>query len=467
MGNVKGIQKKCPLKQLIDRVEQYVARVKELEEKQSKMILSYNAFKVSWHRWVGTLLLCLCLLITGACQATSARVDNVVRVTLWHGVNPPNNRDVFQKLVDRFNQTHADVQVESLYVGQFEQQLPKIFTAIVGNAPPDILLYYPHITGQLVELAAIRPLEDWLDKSPKKSEISLNLFEDMQLNGHVWSVPMFNGNIGIFYRPSLFEKAGITQLPKTWSELREVAKKLTEDRNGDNRPEQYGMLMPLGKGEWTVLTWFPFLLSAGGEVVQNNRPNLVNPGAIAALQFWQDLLKDGSAVFSAPERGFEEDNFINGRVAMQLTGPWTYIMKSKVDYAVMPIPASAERATVINGGNLFVMKSTPARERAALKFLEYVLSEEFQTEWSIGSGFLPVNEKAAKSKAYQEYLEQQPVLKVFLEQMAVARTRPIIAGYNRLSENLGRAIEATLMGESPEKALQKAQERIELIWQDD
>jgi len=94
------------------------------------------------------------------------------------------------------------------------------------------------------------------------------------------------------------------------------------------------------------------------------------------------------------------------------------------------------------------------------------LSEEFQTEWSIGSGFLPVNEKAAKSKAYQEYLEQQPVLKVFLEQMAVARARPIIAGYSRLSESLGRAIEATLMGESPEKALQKAQERIELIWQD-
>ncbi len=414
---------------------------------------------------LGVIFLCLCLLICGGCQADRSIGDGKIHLTLWQGINPPKNRDVFQKLVDRFNQTNTDVQVESLYAGQLDQQLPKILTAVVGNAAPDILAFYPQLTGQFVEMGAIVPIEDWLDTLPNKSDISPNLFEELKLDGHIWSVPLYTSNIGIFYRPKLFEKAGITQIPKTWEELREVSKKLTEDRNGDNRPEQYGMLLPLGKGEWTVFCWFPFLLSAGGEVVQNNRPNLLNPGALAALQFWQDLLKDGSAVLSAPERGYEEDSFINGRVAMQLTGPWTYIMKNNVDYGVFPIPASTERATVLGTGNLFVMKTTPAREQAALKFLEYVLSEEFQTEFSIGTGFLPVNVKAAKSKAYQEFVEHQPVLKVFLEQMTVAHARPIIAGYNSLSESLGRAIEATLMGGSPQKALQKAQERIDLSWQ--
>ena len=113
---------------------------------------------------------------------------------------------------------------------------------------------------------------------------------------------------------------------------------------------------------------------------------------------------------------------------------------------------------------MFVMKTTPAREQAALKFLEFVLSEEFQTEWSIGTGFLPVNIKSAQSEAFQQFINQKPVLKTFMEQMPVARGRPIIAGYNALSDSLGRAIEATLLGESPAKALKTAQERLDLIW---
>ncbi|ODH01616.1 sugar ABC transporter substrate-binding protein [Nostoc sp. KVJ20] len=402
------------------------------------------------------------LIFLSGCQGIGQKDDGVIHLTLWQAINPPANRDVFEKLVDKFNQTHPDIKVESVFLAQ--PQLPKILTAVVGNAPPDILAFYPQITGQLADLRAIIPLEDWLEKLPIKSEISPNLLEELKLDGHLWSAPLYTSNIGIFYRPKLFEAAGITQTPKTWEELREVAKKLTIDRNGDNRPEQYGIVLPLGKQEWTVFSWFPFLLSAGGEVLKNKQPDLTNPGALKALQFWQQLLKDGSAMLSSPERGYEEDAFIAGRVAMQITGPWTYITKSTVDYDAFPIPGNVGQATVTGGGNLYVMKTTAAREQAALKFLAYVLSEEFQKEWSIGTGFLPVNLKAAQSEAYQQFINQKPWLKVFLEQIPLAGARPIIAGYSRLSDSLGRAIEATLLGESPEKALKIAQERLETIW---
>jgi multiple sugar transport system substrate-binding protein len=414
-------------------------------------------------RLLFVILLSLFLLTLGGCQAASQADKQIVHLTLWHGVNPPNNRDLFQKLVDKFNQTHADIYIESIYAGQLEQQIPKVLTAVVGNVPPDILFFNPQITGQLVELDAIKPLEDWLDKSPVKSEIIPNCFGEMQLNGHIWSVPLFAGNIGLFYRRDLFQTAGITELPKTWEQLRQVAKKLTIDRNGDRRPDQYGLLMPLGKSEWTVSMWYPFLFSSGGTVVENNRPNLLTPPAISALQFWQDLIKDGSTKFSAPERGYEEDDFINGRVAMQLTGPWTFIMKSKADFDVMPIPSNVQPATVFASANLFIMKTTPQREQAGQKFLEYVVSEEFQTEWSIGSGFLPVNIKSAQSQAYQEFIKQKPVMKVFLDQMSISGSRPIISGYGRLSDSLGRAIEATMLGTPPETALKQSQARLDLI----
>ncbi|MBD2563437.1 MULTISPECIES: ABC transporter substrate-binding protein [Nostoc] len=423
-----------------------------------------SKIKVFWRLSLLGIILSLCLLFLFSCQGIKQKEDGVIHLTLWQAINPPANRDIFQKLVDKFNQTHPDIQVESIF--ESEPQLPKLLTSVVANVPPDLLSFHPEYTGQFVELGAIRPLEEWLDRLPLKSDIRPNLLEEMQLGGHIWSIPMHTSNIGIFYRPKLFEAAGITELPKTWDELRQVAKKLTIDRNGDRRPEQYGILLPLGKGGWTVFSWFPFLFGAAGEVVTNNRPNLTNAGAITALQFWQDLIKDGSVLLSAPERGYEEDAFLTGRVAMQITGPWTLIMKSDVDHQVLPIPASVRPATVTGTGNLFVMKTTPAREQAAFKFLEYVLSEEFQTEWSIGTGFLPVTLTSAQSKAYQQFINEKPVLKVFFEQLSVARSQPIIAGYSRLSDSLGRAIEATLLGESAEKALKTAQERLELIWDD-
>ncbi len=99
-----------------------------------------------------SILLSLCLLTIGGCQTVPPTNNNVIHLTLWHAVNPPPNRDVFQKLVDRFNQTHPDIQIESLYAGQLDQQLPKVFTAVAGNVPPDILFFYPQITGQFVEI---------------------------------------------------------------------------------------------------------------------------------------------------------------------------------------------------------------------------------------------------------------------------------------------------------------------------
>ncbi len=417
-----------------------------------------------------TITMALCVIFLSSCQHVVERPNQVIHLTLWQGINPPSNRDVFQKLVDKFNSTHTDIQVESIFSGV---QLTKILAAVVGNTPPDILSSSPQLIGQFVELGAIVPIENWLDKTHVKSEVSANLFQELRLHGHTWGVPFSTSNIGIFYRHDLFQTAGITEIPRTWAELRQVARKLTL-KNGDGGtpafsdrpPEQYGILLPLGKSEWTVLSWFPFLLSAGGEIVANDQPNLTNPGAVKALEFWEDLIKDGSALLSPLERGYEEDAFLTGRVAMQITGPWTNIGKSKnVDYKVFPIPADVTQSTVTSSGVFYVMKTNPEREKAAFKFLEFVISQEFQTEWSIGTGFLPVNSKSAQSPAYQKYLRQKPWLKVFLDQIPLSRNRPNLLGYNRLSDSLGRAIEATLLGKSSARdALKQAQARIAPFW---
>ncbi|KAM3099327.1 ABC transporter substrate-binding protein [Phormidesmis sp. 146-35] len=435
-------------------------------------------------RWLIGLVACLFLsLLLTSCEGHSALQSSAIQLTLWQGVNPPPNRDVLQKLVDKFNQQHSDIQVESIYVGQGDQQMPKILAAVVGNAAPDMLWFAPMLTGQLVELDALRPLDDFLATSPLKGELDRALFETMNYQGQNWSIPFSTNNVGIYYRPSLFKAAGITELPQTWDEFRQVARRLTRDTDSDGRVDQHGMLLPLGKGEWSVFTWLPFMWSGGGELiektaVQSGTPDntgsvikedvtIVNKGAIAALQFWRDLIQDGSAILSQPERGYELDGFLAGKVAMQISGPWTLgqLQATKTDFGVMPIPSGTRQATAIGGENLFLFKSTPDRERAAFTFAEYVMSEAFQTEWAIGTGYLPINLKSRESAAYQEFKAKQPAVDVFLNQAKYGRSRPIFPGYNRISDNLGRAIEATLMGRSsPDQSLKSSQERLDLIF---
>lgn len=412
-------------------------------------------------------LLCHLLLLGGCSNLEQATDSTVTKITFWHGINPPENRVIFQKLVTKFNQQHPNLEVDAVYIGQPDGQLPKILAAAISNQPPDILWFVPQIAGKLEQLGVLLPLETWLNNSSIKAEIAPAMFDSMTLDGHILSVPFATNNAAIFYRPSLFKEAGIRELPQTWSQLQETAQKLTQDRNRDHRFEQHGIFLSLGKGEWTVFTWLPFIYSAGGDLLQAGQPNLVNDGAIAALQLGADLINAGVAVLSPPERGYEIDDFVAGKVAMQITGPWTLaqLKSTKIDYGVFPIPVAEKPAAVIGGENLFVFKTNPKREQASLKFLEYILSEEFQTAWALATGYLPVNLKSQQSTAYQNFVTENPVVQVFLDQMQWAKSRPIIPQYNRLSENLGRAIEASLLGkQTPKSALERSQQRLELVF---
>ncbi len=415
---------------------------------------------------VGIAIALILLVIIAGCTPAQLDQPGVTHLTLWHGINPPPNRDVFQQLVTKFNRTHPAIEIESIYVGQADRQLPKILAAIVGDAKPDLLWFGSMLTGQLVDLDAIVPIDAQWQRSPISQDIDPALLGSMQYEQHLWSIPFGTNNVGIFYRPSLFTAAGIEHLPTNWSELKATAKELTRDPNGDGKPDQYGMLLPLGQGEWTVFTWLPFMWGGGGELKAGAATTIDNPGSIAALQLWQDLINDGSAILSAPERGYELDSFLAGKVAMQLTGPWTLGQLAGMnftDYSVMPIPAGTRLATSIGGENLFMMKTNPSHQQAAWEFMEYVLSADFQTEWALGTGYLPVNLRARDRTSYRDYVAKTPAIQVFLDQAKDGRPRPIEPGYSQISENLGRAIESVLLKtNSPTAALKTAQARLNL-----
>ncbi len=403
------------------------------------------------------------LLLTGCSRADET---GPIELTFWHGAEPPPNRVMLEKLVEVFNRSHPDIRVRPIYSGQPDQQIPKILAAVIGGSPPDLLWYNATLTGQLVKNDALAPLDSFLAREPLLDRVYANLRPATRYRGQTWSLPFDTNNLAVFYNKKVFREVGIEKLPETWSEFQAVAERLKLDRNGDGRPERYGLRLPLGKGEWTVFNWLPFFWAAGGEFFQEGRPQFDSPPAVEALTYWRALLDSGAVSLSQPEQGYRFDDFFAGRVAMQVSGPWTLgeLAENGIEYGIFPLPRGKFAATSIGGEQLFLMKTTRKREQASWQFAKYILSPEFQSAWSTGTGYLPVTPEATRTVACQEFLKRNPQLKVFLSQLPYGHNRPLDPTYPQLSDVLGQAVEQVLQGaRTPTEALGAAQAEATLI----
>ena len=224
----------------------------------------------------------------------------------------------------------------------------------------------------------------------------------------------------------------------------------------------HGFQIPAGTSEWTVWTWQCFLWQAGGEILdaENRSAAFDSRAGVSALEFWRALLADGSAVFSETDAGYKTSDFLAGRVAMVINGPWNYAeiqTQQNIDVGVFPLPANERAATNIGGESLFLFQSDPARERAAWEFMKFVMSPDFQIDWAIATGYLPVAKSAATSPEYLAFLDRNAFLEVYNRQMNVGKVRPSVPEYAAVSAILGRQIEAALYGKySSEEALARA-----------
>jgi len=405
------------------------------------------------------------VVIAGGCGKDSGKVT----LRFWHGIESPRNNRVLMAKVAEFNSSHPDIVVEPQGYGAQDNALPKIMTAVLGGSPPELMWFAPVYTGRLAEMGALVPVQDFMDDDPafKPDEIFPVLWDASRYDGRIYSIPFDCNNLALFYNADHFEEAGLTEPPSTWDDLLKTARKLTVDRDGDGVPERYGFQLPLGRKEWAVWTWECFLWQAGGELLTEDllRPRFQEAPGVRALQFWLRLSEGKGVSFSEMDAGYKLDDFLGGRVSMVINGPWNLrILKeqSRLRFGVAPLPRGARQATNIGGENLFIFRSSPRKEKAAWEFARWAASAEFQRDWAIGTGYLPVNAAVLDDPAFAEYVTGNPAVGVFLDQMKTGRVRPPVAYYPELSNHLGSAIEKTLLkAVPPARALGEAAAAVE------
>ena len=228
-------------------------------------------------------------------------------------------------------------------------------------------------------------LEDLSDQPWVKDAYETAL-EPMTIDGKVYGQPLNLEGYGFIYNKDLFEKAGITELPTTLSELEAASKKL-----------QDAGITPfsIGYGEWWVIG--QHLLNLG--FAQQEDPDAFIKGlydgttTIAGNEKFDQLIdlldltvKYGNKNPLTTDYNTQVTQFASGETAMMQQGNWTQPMIDKIspdmNIGFLPMPinddaAANDKLQVGVPNNWVVNKNAPdADKQAAKDFLNWMVSSE-------------------------------------------------------------------------------------------
>ncbi|WP_369373894.1 ABC transporter substrate-binding protein [Promicromonospora sp. Populi] len=383
-------------------------------------------------------------------------------ITLWNRATSPA-AEKLTELVERFNNSQDQYTVESQYIPADGFNV-RVLQAINSNQAPNVVLSdgNPSQLGEAIETGEIVALDDLFgtgDYPLEATDIPEGMLATGIFDGTTYAVPTEGGNYAIIYNKQMFDEAGIDELPTTWAEVRAAAETLTTGG-------RYGIYLPIGSNEWPVYTWQSMLWSAGGEFLDedNTEVRFDSPEGVEALTVWTDLVEDGyaypsSAADSNQQTGFPAFNA--GLFAMFIGQPRDVALTKEAlgaeNVGVFTFPEVSEPAANTGTNVSYIIDGTDEQEAGSYAFLSWFLQPEQQTEWDIAASYLPTNLGTAETEAFRAYLEANPDLQVFVDQLTYAKSRPSILNYAEVSAALGAELErAMLLQKSPADALQDA-----------
>jgi multiple sugar transport system substrate-binding protein len=341
--------------------------------------------------------------------------------------------------------------------------LQKVTAALAAGAYPDIAYIFgsdlanvarsPQVVD-LTDLVASTPTP-WQDYwAPARSAVTIN--------GRVRAVPALIDSLAVVCNKKVFAQAGVP-LPEpgwTWRQFVDVAAQLTDASAGT-----FGTGWPGVGDEDTVWRLWPLIWDLGGDVIAPGGHGIGFAGqGVRALQVVAALAQ-AKSVYIDPKPGSEQmyKVFLSGLMGMVPTGPWQLpdVIDAKIDYHVVPLPSFSGKPVTIAGPDTWTMfDNGEARVRAARTFLGWLMQPAQDVRWDIGAGSLPLSSRSEALPAWQRHAAETDGLPVFTEALKTARVRPVHPAYPQISQALGQAISAVLLGRSsPADALRACADR--------
>ena len=331
----------------------------------------------------------------------------------------------------------------------------KLLTSVAGNQTPDVSQMGTTWMGEFAKTGALDEVPDTIDQD--------SFFESARSTGVIddkaYGVPWYVETRLLYYRSDIAEKAGITEAPTTWDELKTMAKAMKEKGGA-----KYGI--SLSPNNWQE--FLPFVWQNGGELVSDGGEfTFDTPEVVGALEFYQSFFKEGLTAGSVPE-GFDiTPAFVQGTHPMFFSGPWHMSLIEETGgadfegkWALAKMPEKETGTSFVGGSDLVVFKNSDSKD-AAWKFVEYLTSPAVQQKWYTTVSALPSVESAWDSGE----LSTDENLSLFGEQLKDAKTPPVIPRWEQVAADVvnTEVEKATIGDSSPEQAAKAMQEKAAAI----
>lgn len=419
------------------------------------------------------LFLCAGLALTGASCTANNQPAQRVELTMW---GPLEGTDVYGPLIRRYEQQNPGVTIEykRISLATYESE---VVNALASGRGPDIWMV--HNTALIKELDKLAPAPATvITATDVRNEFVDVVAEDFVLEsstgtGTVYGLPLYVDTLALYTNRNLLQSAGLTQPPRTWQQIVEYNRVLTQknDLGRITRPgislgtasnieafDDIVSLLMLQSGASMVDTRSQQALFA--EPIERNNTRL-NPG-LEALVFYTNFANPSSTVFSWTDaQPLNITAFINGELPMMLhyqyATPNIQVQAPRLDFDVTAAPQLGQSGAAITHADYWghVVSATSPQKDAAWRFLRSLTRTTLATEYSNATNRPP----ARRDLIEQDIAGQDSTREMFARQALVAESW--FEYDNNLTETVfSDMVNSVLIGTDPEDALQAAASRI-------
>lgn len=353
-------------------------------------------------------------------------IKEPVTITFWHSMGGVNG-EAIDYLVNKFNTENAEgITVDAQYQGSYDDAINKLRSAQIGNMGADLVQIYDIGTRFMIESGWITPMQDLINADGwDMSQIEPNIAAYYTVEDQLYSMPFNSSTPILYYNKAIFDKAGITEIPTSFSEMEAIGEELLGKGGA-------GEVISLG-----IYGWFFEQFTCKQQLDYanegNGRENVAsavafdqNGAAKNILTAWKGLYDKGYApnVGRGGDAGLAD--FSAGKSAMTLgsTASLKQILtdvngKFEVGTAYFPKVNDSDQGGVsIGGGSLWALDNEDETKAAATwAFIKFLVSPESQAYWNAQTGYFPVTVAAHDEAIFKENIEKYPQFMTAIDQL--------------------------------------------------
>lgn len=381
----------------------------------------------------------LMLLLLGAAQAKT-------EIKLWHYLSAEPAPTLFNQFAAEFNKSQDEYVIRPEYAGGYKEMGQKIIAGIRANTTPPALLIDNAFFVRLMQGGQLKDLDKYTGVIPDSLSsdiypVAWNLGKNK--DGR-FGLPWAASSMLIFFNGAAF-KAKNVALPDTWPEFYAAAQKLTSRGTSG---------VSFITESWIFAS---MVYSQGGDLVKDNKPNLLDPVVIESLQQLVNL-KNKKALI--PRSTSEVQNavidFLRTKTFMVVAPSSAFPLAFKnpnylsLQVSAYPLPGSS----IAGESQIAVMKSaSDAQTRGVMEFWKFLLKPDNLKKWSTEAYYVPVRKSVARQ------VTDDPILAAAVKSFERSQNLPPVPQLDDWRLDLEIAIEKALKGNVPvEQALKEAQQ---------